>query len=194
MRVFKFGGASLRTAPGIRQVAKIVGQADRPLIVVVSAMGKTTNLLEKIHAGLRAGNPVEPLLAECRDYHLAIVADLFGADGQQVADEIDGVIGRFGTDANLPLPFDATYDQVVSNGEVISSLIVFHFLSRLGLDIQWLDARKLIATDSTFREGKVAWDETGRRINEAVKNSNAEVYHTGFHQRFRRREIGRAHV
>ncbi len=178
MRVFKFGGASLRNAPGIRQVAKIVGQADRPLIVVVSAMGKTTNLLEKIHAGLRACTQVESLIAECRDYHQAIVADLFGADDKSVADEIASLINGFGADAKLPLPFDATYDQVVSKGEVISSLIVFHFLSKLGLDIQWLDARKLVATDSTFREGKVEWDETGRRINQAVRNSKAGVFIT----------------
>ncbi len=178
MKVFKFGGASLRTASGIRQVAKIVGQADRPLIVVVSAMGKTTNLLEKIHAGMRAGNASENLLDECREYHRTIVDDLFDDNGSTVNNEVETVIANLGTDAKLSLPFDATYDQVVSKGEFISSIIVFHFLTKIGLDVQWLDARQLIATDHTFREGKIQWEETAKRINAAIAATSKAIFIT----------------
>lgn len=163
MNVFKFGGASIRSASGIRQVAKILASAPTPLVVIVSAMGKTTNLLEQVHLAASRGIDFSSLKNESLAYHLDIIRELFDdpePTTKLVKDEFDALTNTF-TEA---LPFDTTYDQVVSKGEVISSRIVAQYLQNQGLPVRWIDARKLIATDRTYREGKVDWETTRSRI------------------------------
>ncbi len=163
MNVFKFGGASIRSASGIRQVAKILASTPTPLVVIVSAMGKTTNLLEQVHLAASRGTDFSSLKNESLAYHLDIIRELFDdpePTTKLVKDEFDTLTNTF-TEA---LPFDTTYDQVVSKGEVISSRIVAQYLQNQGLPVRWIDARKLIATDRTYREGKVDWETTRSRI------------------------------
>lgn len=163
MNVFKFGGASLRSASGIRQVGKILSGTELPLLVVVSAMGKTTNLLEQIHLAATRNTPYTALLDESRNYHLTIARELLH-DAEPtvntISNEFDALINVLDEDVN----FDRVYDQVVSKGEVVSSIVVAHYLESVGLPVRWMDARKMIITDQTFREGKINWEKTEDNI------------------------------
>jgi aspartate kinase len=164
MKVFKFGGASLRTAAGIRNVASIVSHTERPLLIVVSAMGKTTDMLERVQTAFAQKTNYRSFLEDSRKYHYAIIDELF-TDSRSVRSEVDSIFELLEKDLDLKEDFDLVYDQVVSKGELISSVIVHHFLMNEGLPSFWLDARTCIATDSTFREGKVNWEQTEKNIH-----------------------------
>lgn len=164
MKVFKFGGASLKSAAKIKQVASILASASKKqLLVVVSAMGKTTNLLEQIHAHAAESLPYEELLDTCKQYHAQVIADLF-PESTEVTKAVEDQFTLLELQLKSGLPFDQVYDQVVSKGEIISSIIVHHFLKQLGFSTAWLDARTSIATDRTFREGKIDWQKTAENI------------------------------
>jgi aspartate kinase len=165
MKVFKFGGASLKSAKGIRQVGSILlGSPRQQLLVVVSAMGKTTDLLEKIHAAAYAnGNFEEPLIL-CRHYHEQIIAELF-TEREKVMAAVNVQFSTLEHQLHEELPFDQLYDQIVSLGEVVSSIIVYHYLLQIGVAAHWLDARTCIATDTTYREGKVDWQKTTAQVS-----------------------------
>ena len=162
--VFKFGGASVRHASAIRKVSDIVRPyQDQHLLVVVSAMGKTTNALERVVAAYRSGKDFEPELSELRAYHLQVMKDLFPLHTviwKIINDVFDALPSRM-TPALSP---DQLYDQVVSQGEVLSTHIVTEFLSQEGLRVAWIDAQEYIRTDSTYREGKVDWAATEKKI------------------------------
>ena len=170
MKVFKFGGASLRSPAGIRQVGKILASTARPLIVVVSAIGKTTNLLEQILFAASRKLPYSALLNESRANHIDISRELLENPEPTVIrinEEFDALEGGF----NDSLPFDLVYDQIVSKGEVVSSILVADYLISLGLPVQWVDARTLISTDRTFREGKIDWEKTRTNIRAKFQNT-----------------------
>jgi aspartate kinase len=164
MKVFKFGGASLKHAGGIRNVASIIrSYHQNPLLVVVSAMGKTTNALEQIlHLSHNGKNPA-PEIKALTEYHHGIITDLFSKDhavytaiGKIVQDLVDALSAK-GT-------YDQLYDEVVAKGELLSSVIVHHYLESQGLPSLWVDAREYIVTDDSFREGKVDWATTEKNI------------------------------
>ncbi len=164
MKVFKFGGASLKTAAGIRNVASIIRQAaPANLLVVVSAIGKTTDALEKIHALAAAGKDFSAPLASIKDNHYNVMRELFAAQ-HPVFDEIEKAFFTLQQEALTRAPFDQVYDQVVSMGEILSSIVVHNYLRETGAASYWLDARTCIATDSSFREGKVNWPQTAVTI------------------------------
>jgi aspartate kinase len=163
IKVFKFGGASLRTADAIRNASKIVGlYSNERLLIVASAMGKTTNALEKLLELSVAGKPFGKEWQQLKDNHTAIAKELF-PPGDDVFHAIDDQFDRITLGLHLKGDFDMVYDQVVSLGEIISTLILAAFLKKT-YDIEWVDARKFIRTDSTFREGKVRWSETEKNI------------------------------
>lgn len=153
----------MRTADAIRNASRIVGLFSKEkLLIVASAMGKTTNALEKILALARDGKPFEPECQQLRDYHVGIMKDLFPA-GDAVFKAIDEQFDEIRKGAKLKGEYDMVYDQVVSLGEVISTIILSSFLKK-GFPVEWIDARKYIVTDSNFREGKVQWSETEKKI------------------------------
>ncbi|CAN5405487.1 aspartate kinase [soil metagenome] len=164
MQVFKFGGASVRHADGIRQVANIIQlYSKEKLLIVVSAMGKTTNSLEKILENFSTGKNFLHELATLRSYHESVIHELFGESGtawKKVASEFDAIPNRL----KKEIPKDQLYDQIVSQGEVISSIILAEYLLSQKLNAELLDARKFILTDNTFREGKVDWEKTERKV------------------------------
>lgn len=163
MRVFKFGGASVKDADAVRNVAEIIknfGQGK--LIVVISAMGKTTNQMEKIVAACGKSNQeVSSLIAERREFHQNIISDLFSAD-HLIVNEINEIFSKLEdycttcTIQNKAL----IYDQVVSLGEVISTKIVEAFVRESGINSKWFDARKIIRTDDHFKDAKIDWNKT----------------------------------
>jgi len=169
MKVFKFGGASVRNAPSIQNVAAIIqSYSDEKLLIVVSAMGNTTDVLEQIVSLAQSGKSMVPLIGQLRDFHRAIIHELFG-ESHSLDAELEEVLKHIQTEATQTGEADQIYDQVVSLGEVISTLILNHYLILKKISSTWVDARLYIKTDSRFREGKIDWDETRSKIQTLKK-------------------------
>ncbi len=170
--VFKFGGASVKDAAGVRNVARIVElHRDQKLLIVVSAMGKTTNALEKLsEAYCMQNGEAHRILTEVKQFHQAILDELF-PPGHPVHDEVANVFVEIEWILeDEPHPDeDFNYDQIVSVGELVSSRIISSFLTEEGLQNAWTDARSYIQTDNTYREGKVNWEKTAALIGRGLK-------------------------
>jgi aspartate kinase len=180
MKVFKFGGASLKTGKGVQNVGSIVQMSSRPLLLVVSAMGKTTDILERVHVTSLQNTSYASVLDESKKYHASIMNELFDAS-HLVFEQVEEQFNVLERELQLKEEFDLVYDQVVSKGELISSIIVHHYMLQLGLPSYWLDARTCIATDRTFREGKVDWEKTKSNIEKIrEKLSDKIVITQGF--------------
>ena len=163
-KVFKFGGASVKDAAAVRNLADIVSdRVDENIMLVVSAMGKTTNLLEKILAEYRHSGwaPVAGTLQPLLDYHLGIMSELFPDASHPVYERVDTLVGELRAHLEEHEPdYDRQYDRTVCYGELISTTIVSAYLDSRGIPSTWLDARKYVVTDRVFRAAGVAWDET----------------------------------
>lgn len=160
MKVFKFGGASVKDVRGVKNVAFILQSlAETPLLIVVSAMGQTTNALEKILNSFRGDGDYIAELTALKHFHATITEELF-PPGHTVFRTIESLFGELESRLNKTETYDQLYDQFVCYGELISTLIVHHYLSDLKLPSRWVDARDYIRTDNTFREGKVDWHIT----------------------------------
>ncbi len=173
MYVFKFGGASLKNAAAVRNVVQILEQyRSQSLIIVVSAMAKTTNALEEVVDAYVSKGDALTLLNQIKAEHYTIADDLFGGDRSQpvYAELNDTFVSVEWTLEEEPHEnYDYNYDQIVSVGELASSRIVAAYLNQQGLDTGWLDARDVIQTDDIFREGWVQWPETEARAEKYVK-------------------------
>jgi aspartate kinase len=165
MKVFKFGGASVNSADAVRNMAHIVQShlESVPLVVVVSAMGKTTNLLEKLVPGITTGDERKALRQQLEDYHLGIVKSLIPNE-ESIIDNVNNLLHQLdSTIATLQSDsehYNYNYDQVVSFGELISTTIIAEYLNHLGINTLWEDARQCIVTDNHHREGRVDWEST----------------------------------
>ncbi|MEM1323365.1 MAG: aspartate kinase [Bacteroidota bacterium] len=172
INVFKFGGASLKDAEAMKNVAHILqSYKDHRLLIVVSATGKTTNALEKVVAAHAEQNgKANELLDEVKRNHFAMMEGLFDLEDEVFTDvndtfvEIDWVLEEEPHES-----YGYMYDQIVSVGELVSSKIVSAYLSKCGLPCVWLDARDVIRTDNLYREAWVEWDETLPRALELAK-------------------------
>jgi aspartate kinase len=174
MKVFKFGGASLKSAAGVRNVGKILSQSQAPLLVIVSAMGKTTDMLERVQQAYHSATNFRSQLDESKSYHYRIIDELF-EDSSKVREAVDEIFEQLEKDVQLKEDFDLVYDQVVSKGELISSIIVYHHLLDLRLPAYWLDSRTCIETDRTFREGKVDWENTEANVRKLQPTFNDKI-------------------
>ncbi len=167
MLVFKFGGASVKNAEGIINLGKVVSlYADKKLLIVVSAMGKTTNALEKLtKAYFTQADDVNEIYEEIKQYHYNILFELFDNNDPVFDDvantfvEIDWMLEDEPHD-----DYDFIYDQIVSVGELVSTRIVNAYLNKINLKSQWLDVRGYIHTDNTYRDGVVQWHKTKESI------------------------------
>lgn len=162
MKVFKFGGASVKNAEAVRNVAAIVQQfANENLAIVVSAMGKTTNALEQLTEAWHSGTgDANHLLEEVRSFHLEIMDALFDSRNHPVYDEVNNAFVEIEWAIEDPpaRTFDYEYDQIVSVGELISTRIISAYLTSTGVANQWLDARDFVKTDNTHRDARVDWE------------------------------------
>jgi aspartate kinase len=174
MKVFKFGGASVKDAAAVRNVSHILSlyPNDR-LIVVISAMGKSTNKLEEVVKALQDKDKrhYEDLVEELYQFHLQIVSQLFHekhfAIHRQLEETFENLKNRY--DSAVSSEHEAfEYDQIVSIGEVASTLIVEAFLEEEGHSTFWIDARKIIRTDNQYREAEVDWNRTKELVEERV--------------------------
>lgn len=166
MKVYKFGGASVKDAQGIRNLRAILNREKEEMVVVVSAMGKTTNALERVVNALwlREHEQVEREWQVIVDYHMSICHTL-------------------GLAFNMDMPdvqatwtsYDELYDQVVSWGELFSTRIVSLYLKHCGIANQWLDATQLLITDDTFRHANVDMERSEKRWQQAIANSHTRL-------------------
>lgn len=166
MKVFKFGGASVKDVRGVENVAIILQSfTHTPLLIVVSAMGKTTNALEKILHQFRHHTDHTAELNSLKHFHATIMSGLF-PPAHAVFTMVDNLFNDLESQLRRDGNYDEVYDQVVSFGELISTVIVHQYLAEKNISCEWIDARDYIVTDDTFREGKVDWDRTCAAIAE----------------------------
>ena len=175
MKVYKFGGASVKNAEGVRNLERIL-RSHNPqerLVVVISAIGKTTNLLEQVlDAYYYDKSKLTSLTATLRENHYTIVRELALGDNTAILGLLNDVFNHL--DEVLAGPhsgnFDYDYDRIVSFGEILSTTLISSYLNEVGVRNEWADARLLIRTDHNYREGKVDWETSARLIQDKVGN------------------------
>ncbi|MBS1935788.1 MAG: aspartate kinase [Bacteroidetes bacterium] len=174
MKVFKFGGASVSTVDRVKQLATILGNYQREkILIVISAMGKTTNALEKVAEAFYAGKKEEALLlfSQVKESHLTmakylLVKNYLAAETQ---------LKDFFTEVEWLLhdkpqrEFDYYYDQVVCVGELLSTAIISAYLNEEGIKNQWMDVRDIFRTDDNFRDAAIDWDFTKDKVASIIQ-------------------------
>lgn len=185
-QVFKFGGASVKDADGFRNVASIIkSHSDIPLVIVVSATGKTTNALEAlVQAHYRDRDRRYELFEQIKDQHRIMMGELF-PEGHPAFDEVnDAFVEIDWVLEEEPHPdFDYAYDQIVPVGELVSSIILSHVLHENQVQVQWQDARDLIRTDDTYRDARIQWERTEASVQKLLRpvaEAGARVVTQGF--------------
>ena len=180
MRVYKFGGASVKDADGVRNVASVLGKTGtEKTLVVVSAMGKTTNAMEAVvQAYFGDRKTLAAALSEVETYHLEIARALFSSETHPVFARVRGLFEevRGFLAWNKSPKHSFVYDQVVGYGELLSTVIVSAYLREAGIANTWLDIRGYIKTDSNYRDGNVQWERTQEAI--ATLSAGKELYIT----------------
>ena len=179
-KVFKFGGASVKDADSVRNLKSIIEREDRDnLLIVISAMGKTTSIIEKTLKLFRDndGHLEITALRELMCYHEDIMTDLFNGNTQHpVFDTVANIfIDLFCNLQETGFQYDYQYDQTVSFGEVLSTTIISAFLNDNGIKNTLLDARDYIITDHNFRSANIDWDESRLRIQKLNNEHNGEL-------------------
>ena len=163
MRVFKFGGASVKNADAVRNVGRILSkQNNESLLVVISAMGKTTNKLEELVNAYYYGGDKKALFQEVKDFHTTIVSELIESDSDfyevdNLLIELECIVEK---KLDKSLSFDEVYDNIVPFGELLSTKIINTYLNRIGYHSRWIDARNFVITTEKNRSAKVVWEDT----------------------------------
>jgi len=180
MKVYKFGGASVKDADGIRNLSEIVRKQASDLVVVVSAFGKTTNALEKVlKAWLDGDDKFASLLTTIRESHSSVITGLFGPDSEmQGKIEFSFALLNDYLLAGSKGDYDFEYDQIVSYGEIWSTRIVAEYLIKTGIEASWIDLREILVTDDRFRDANVLWNESTIRVQNAFDFATEKVYVT----------------
>lgn len=172
MQIFKFGGASVKDAAGVRNVAKIlesVGYSNT--LIVISAMGKTTNALEAVvQAYFKDKEALTARIDEVKAFHYHIIRELFKDENHPVYWKVDGLFAELISflERNKSPKHSFVYDQVICFGELISTTIISLYLNDNGIKNTWTDVRNLIKTDSNYRDAAIDWEETQRNIRSGI--------------------------
>jgi aspartate kinase len=179
MRIFKFGGASVKDADGIKNVFSVlekVGHEDT--LLVISAMGKTTNALELVIKNyFEKSNELHSSLQEVRKYHNQILLDLFEDEEHDVFFAVNSHFAdlEYFIRSNKSPNYNFVYDQVVSFGEIVSTTIVSHYFNHAGLKNNWIDVRNFIKTNNNYRDADVDWEKTQQFISKGVKKKALNI-------------------
>lgn len=173
MRIFKFGGASVKDADGIKNVYNVLQQVGyEDVLLVVSAMGKTTNALEIVIKNyFEKSSELQSSVQDVKKYHNQILLDLFEEDKNEVFTVINSLFSDLESflKNNKSPNYNFVYDQIVSFGEIISTTIISHYFNYKDLKNEWLDVRNFIKTDTTYRDAIVDWDKTQELISKNVR-------------------------
>ena len=172
MKILKFGGASVKDAEGVKnleKVLKITGTSE--VLIIVSAMGKTTNTLEEvIDHYYQSKHKLQSSIQAVKKYHNAILLDLFENESEPVFEIVSRLFQELTDffDRNKSPDYNFVYDQTVGYGELVSTTIISHYLNHKGIKNNWLDVRELIKTNTNYRNAKVEWSSTQKNIKTAV--------------------------
>jgi aspartate kinase len=173
MKIFKFGGASVKDASGIKNVYDVlqkVGYED--VLLVVSAMGKTTNALEIVIKNYFEKSPeLQASVQEVKKYHNQILLDLFEDENETVFNEVNKLFAELDSflNQNKSPNYNFVYDQIVSYGELLSTTILSHYMNFRNIKTQWIDVRNFIKTDTNYRDANVNWELTQKNISKNIK-------------------------
>ncbi len=182
MKIFKFGGASVKDAKGVKNLASILLGYQDNLVIVVSAMGKTTNALETLTKYYFSGNSegINKEMNTLRSYHFQITDELFDNPQHPVRHEIeaDFEILESRLSHSPSLEYDYEYDQIVSLGEIFSTKIVSAYLNFKGILNQWMDIRHGLRTDATWREANIDGGLSSELISEQFNFEKTHKYVT----------------
>lgn len=178
MKIFKFGGASVKDAAGVRNVAKIIQQeANDNVTVIISAMGKITNAFEEVIDAYYTKSEELPIkLNFIEQYHKDIMDELFDKE-DLIYNDIDILFGELGwfLARNTSERYDYVYDQIISFGELLSTKIVSAYLTKLGLKNNWFNVTNFIKTDSNYRDAKVDWELTENLISTKINKNEINI-------------------
>ncbi|MCG8582414.1 MAG: aspartate kinase [Bacteroidales bacterium] len=178
MRVFKFGGASVKDGAGVRNLAEIVRQYKGQLFVVVSAMGKTTNAMEAIVEAYMKGDKMglEQCFNNLCSYHYGIIDELSELNRSC----IEGLLHQLNAklESEPSLNYDFEYDQIVPFGELLSTTIVSEYLNAAGQGNEWLDIRRYIRSDDCYRSANVNWELTKELMSDLLVKDDSRLFVT----------------
>ena len=173
MKVYKFGGASIKDYKSIKRLAKIIRNDNcDQMILIVSAMGKTTNSMEDLVLSYtKSFKNLKAKLELIKSFHKDIVKDLFQKNRQSVLKIVDLVFNEIDKflKLNKENDYNFIYDQLVSYGEILSSIIISEYLNSIGLKSKWVDARSCIKTDEYYRDANVDFEKTSKSIKRKIK-------------------------
>lgn len=179
MRIFKFGGASVKDADGVKNVVKVLNEVGyENTLLVVSAMGKTTNAMETVVNNYFSDKTtVSYAIQEVLKYHNDILMDLFENDKHPIFkqikllfDEVQGFLVW-----NKSPKYSFVYDQVIGYGELVSSTILSAYLNKIGIENTWLDVRNFIKTDDNYRDATVNWEKTQESITKGINKGKLNI-------------------
>ncbi len=180
MKVFKFGGASVKDPAGIRNLANITGKEKGDLAIVISAFGKTTNALEiLLRSWLSGDNNFRDHLDNIYLYHSSVAEELF-PEGNSAKGKIDNSFSKLREYLSKSGrgSYDYEYDQIVSYGELWSTIIVAEYLNKTGIKAEWIDIRGNLVTDDRFRDANILWGESTNRISSVFDFDRTSVFVT----------------
>ena len=178
MKIFKFGGASVKDAESIKNITQILQyEGTENTLVVISAMGKMTNAFEEaIDAYYNSSDQLAEKLSFIEDFHTSIMHDLFDKE-DEIHNDIEILLGelRWFLERNTSKRYNYVYDQIICFGELLSTKVVSAYLSKIGLQNNWFDVRNFIKTDSNYRDAKVDWELTQEIISNTLDASKLNI-------------------
>lgn len=178
MIVFKFGGASVKDADAVRNLKHILDKnANEEVLIVTSAMDKTTNWLERVVTNFTSEQDWKTPLEKVFEFHKKHLTELLGESTGEAFETLDKVKHYAFTflDQDEGSDFDFVYDQIVSLGEILSTKIIAAYLQKAFVSVEWADARKLVHTDNNYRAASVNWEESEQRIQEFWKTKSTRM-------------------
>lgn len=179
MKVFKFGGASVKDAEGVRNVASVIQKkGDYNTLVVISAMGKTTNAMENvIKMYFEDKQNLKTAVEFVLDFHLNIISDLFESETHPVKKQVLRLFNELTgfMDWNKSPDYNYVYDQIIGYGELVSTTIVSAYLNEVSVQNTWKDAREVIKTDNYYRTGNINWALTQELISMQFSNTGLVI-------------------
>ena len=179
MQIFKFGGASVKDATGVKNIISVLQKTGyKNTFIVVSAMGKTTNALELVVKNYFENKfELQSALQEVKKYHNEILLDLFDNETHQAFKKVADFFNELSSflKTNKSPDYNFVYDQVIGFGELLSTIIISEYLNTIGLKNNWVDARNYVKTDNYYRCANVQWEATQALISSKLNTSSLNI-------------------
>ncbi|WP_320816241.1 aspartate kinase [Flavobacterium sp.] len=179
MKIFKFGGASAKDADGVKNILNVMEQVGHEnVLVIISAMGKTTNAFEEVIKNYFDKSPaLQSSIQEVKKYHNQILLDLFDDEEHDAFYTVNSHFEdlEYFIRSNKSPNYNFVYDQIVSYGELLSTTIVSAYFNEKGITNNWIDVRNLIKTDNTYRDANVDWEATQNKITKNIKKNTLNI-------------------